>query len=259
MLDIDSMANSLPRKRPQNSSPTMLIRSTPYFILLNGWLILIIIMNPTTARSIVPAVAMSSLGRLNTCPQITSAPTDNTSVSPAGNAFNMTFTIKFPSIRFLFGSSASRNPGNPMVNMLMSDICDGSSGYVIANIAENMAISSENIFLTRKRLADLCILLTTCLPSNTTYGIRPKSESRSTVCAACAAASLPDAIAILQSASFIASISFTPSPVMATVCFCFWSALTMSCFCLGVTLPNTVYLSTASVISFSEAKVEAST
>ena len=72
MLDIDSMANSLPRKRPQNSSPIMLIRSTPYFILLNGWLILIIIMNPTTARSIVPAVAMSSLGRLKTCPQITS-------------------------------------------------------------------------------------------------------------------------------------------------------------------------------------------
>lgn len=100
---------------------------------------------------------------------------------------------------------------------------------------------------------------TTCLHSNTTYGIRPKSESKSTVCAACAAASLPDAIAILQSASFIASISFTPSPVMATVCFCFWSALTMSCFCLGVTLPNTVYLSTASVISFSDAKVEAST
>ena len=41
-------------------------------------------------------------------------------------------------------------------------------------------------------------------------GIWAKSESKSTVCAACAAASLPDAIAILQSASFIARISFTP-------------------------------------------------
>ena len=73
------------------------------------------------------------------------------------------------------------------------------------------------MFFTRNRLADLWILFTTRLPSNTTDGIQAKLDSRSTTCDACTAASLPDAIATLQSASFNASTSFTPSPVIATV------------------------------------------
>ena len=83
---------------------------------------------PVAASSMVAAVAMSSCGSENTSPQTTSAPTASTSVSPAGRAFSSTFRRKFPCIRSLFGSSAKRKPGMPMVNALISEICDGSSG-----------------------------------------------------------------------------------------------------------------------------------
>ena len=59
-------------------------------------------------------------------------------------------------------------------------------------------------------------------------------------CAACAAASLPEAIATEQSASFMARMSLTPSPVIATVWPAFCMACTSFCFCAGVTRPKTV-------------------
>ena len=93
--------------------------------------------------------------------------------------------------------------------------------------------------------AERWILLTTRLPSNTTDGILAKSESKRTICAALDAASLPDAIAILQSASFNASTSLTPSPVMATTLPAFLSAKRSFFFCSGDTLPNTVYTGAA--------------
>ena len=61
------------------------------------------------------------------------------------------------------------------------------------------------------------MLLITRRPSATTAGMDAKFESISTIFATCRAASLPEAIAIEQSASFSASTSFTPSPVIATV------------------------------------------
>ena len=91
---------------------------------------------------------------------------------------------------------------------------------------ENTASSMEKIFLTRYKLAERWILFTTLRPSITTDGILEKSLSKRTSCATCDAASLPDAIAILQSASFNASTSLTPSPVMATVLPCAFSAST---------------------------------
>ena len=54
------------------------------------------------------------------------------------------------------------------------------------------------------------------------------------------------AIATPQSASFNASTSLTPSPVIATVCPRDWSAWTIDRFWCGVTRPNTVLASTAS-------------
>ena len=167
--------------------------------LLNGWLILIIIMKPTTAISNVEAVAISVDGILKTCPHITSADTAKKSVNPAGNAFNSTFPRKWPLILDLLGSSASKNPGIPIVNILINDTCDGINGYEIINTVENIVSNNENKFFTRKRLAERCTLLTTLRPSRTISGILEKSESRSTICAAWAVASLPDAIATLQS------------------------------------------------------------
>ena len=87
---------------------------------------------------------------------------------------------------------------------------------MIVSTAENSASSKEKMFFTRNRLADRWILFTTRLPSHTTSGIWAKSESSRTTWAAWAAASLPEAMATLQSASFMARISLTPSPVIAT-------------------------------------------
>ena len=67
----------------------------------------------------------------------------------------------------------------------------------------------------------------------------------STMWAACFAASEPDAIAMPQSASLIASTSFTPSPTMATVMPAACHALMKACFCSGLTRPKTLYFMTA--------------
>ena len=147
-------------------------------------------------------------------------------------------------------SSASKNPGRPIVNILISDMCAGSSGYEIIRTEAVTESKSEKMFLTKNRLAERCILFTTRRPSATTLGICAKSESISTTLAACETASLPEAIAIPQSARFIARISLTPSPVIATVCPISCIALTSFCFCRGVTLPKTVY-SRAALYSFS--------
>ena len=66
-------------------------------------------------------------------------------------------------------------------------------------------------------MAERWTLLTTRRPSVTTCVICPKSESNKTTCATWVAASLPEAMAMLQSALFMAKISLTPSPVIATV------------------------------------------
>ena len=121
-----------------------------------------------------------------------------------------------------------------------------------------MESTSEKIFFTRKRLPEHSRLFTTLRPSATTSGIFEKSESSNTSCEACAAASLPDAIATEQSASLSARTSFTPSPVIATVLPAFLSALTSLRFCSGVTLPKTEYFSTASFIDASFVRVVAS-
>ena len=83
-------------------------------------------------------------------------------------------------------------------------------------------------------------------PSATTGGSASKVESSSTSCATARVASDPEPIATPMSASFNASASFTPSPVIATVCPRPWSALTIARFCCGVTRPNTECRSTTS-------------
>ena len=155
-------------------------------------------------------------------------------------------------MRLLSGCIASKNAGVPMVNVPKKDNCVGYSGYLLTATNVNSVISIENRFFTRNSEAERWILLTTRLPSNTTDGILAKSESKRTICAALDAASLPDAIAILQSASFNASTSLTPSPVMATTLPAFLSAKRSFFFCSGDTLPNTVYTGAAFSSSSSE-------
>ena len=128
ILDMSLSANSCLRKMPQKISPAMLRMIIAYFILVRGLLMRIKIMKPTTARSIVAAVAISPSDSPNTSPQTTSAPTAKTSVSAAGSARSSTFLRKLPSMRAWFGSSASKKPGMPMVNIAIRDTCAGSSG-----------------------------------------------------------------------------------------------------------------------------------
>ena len=96
------------------------------------------------------------------------------------------------------------------------------------------------------------------LPSATTLGIEEKLLSRSTSELTFFAASEPEAIATEQSASLSASTSLTPSPVIATVCPAFLSALTSISFWSGKTLPKMVYLVAASYTSSSVVRVDIS-
>ena len=171
----------------------------------------------------------------------------------------MTFTRKSPLISSLLGCNARKNAGVPIVNAPNNDNCVGYNGYRLAAISVNTVVRIENIFLTRKSDADVCILFTTLLPSRTTSGIFEKSESRRTICAALLAASLPDAIATLQSAHLSARTSLTPSPVIATTLPACLKACIICFFCSGITLPNTVYLCMAAFISSSLLSVVAST
>ena len=79
-------------------------------------------------------------------------------------------------------------------------------------------ITALNIVFTRKSEPDRCRLLMERRPSATTFGIEAKSSSSSTRFATDLAASDPLPMATEQSAVCSASTSFTPSPVMATVC-----------------------------------------
>ena len=137
--------------------------------------------------------------------------------------------------------------------------CIGWNGYMAGKNTKNNASTTEYMVFVRYNAADRWILLIVRLPSATIAGMDPKSESISTSWDTFLAASLPDCMAILQSASFNAITSLTPSPVMAMVCPCSFNVFTRSSFCAGVTLPNTVYFSAASLISSGVCKVFAST
>ena len=62
---------------------------------------------------------------------------------------------------------------------------------------------------------------------------------------------LPSAMAMLQSASLRARTSFTPSPVIAAVCFCAWRISPYLLATCGVAHYDTLYVAAASSISSS--------
>lgn len=102
------------------------------------------------------------------------------------------------------------------------------------------------------------MLFTLRRPSAITAGSGSKAESINTRFATFRAASLPPAIAMLQSDSLSASTSLTPSPVIATVCPLDLRASTSDFFISGVTRPNTVYFPAALMTSASVLSVEQS-
>ena len=96
-------------------------------------------------------------------------------------------------------------------------------------------------------------------PSRTTLGMAEKSDRSSTIWATWLAAWLPEAMAMPQSASFRASTSLTPSPVMATVWPWPFNASTSRRFISGVTRPKTTQSRAAFSTASSVSRAEAST
>ena len=138
------------------------------------------IMNPTSPTRMVQAVEMHTGSISNTCPKTTKELTLIKVVIPAGAAILKTLPKNVPLIKFLFGSRESTKDGMPMVNILISVICDGFNGYDKTLIMEKSANSSEKMFFVKNKLAVFSMLFTTRLPSPTTEGILEKSESSST-------------------------------------------------------------------------------
>ena len=83
------------------------------------------------------------------------------------------------------------------------------------------------------------MLAVTRRPSATTPGRLEKRPSSRTSWATALVAGAPLPMATPVSASLIARASLTPSPTIATVCPRACRALTISCFCRGVTRPKT--------------------
>ena len=95
-------------------------------------------------------------------------------------------------------------------------------------------------FLARKRLATRSTLLMTRRPSARTAGRWENFPSSRTIWATALVAWAPLFMATPMSASLMARASFTPSPVMATMCPSACRACTRARFCSGLTRPKTV-------------------
>ena len=114
--------------KPEIIIPTILKMIIPILKRLSGALILVKIINPTTASKITAEVEISDAVNLKAAPAITTPKTAVISVKLAGNAFKITFLIKSFSIRLSFSSKESKNPGIPMVNKPISESCEACKG-----------------------------------------------------------------------------------------------------------------------------------
>jgi len=114
----------------------------------------------------------------------------------------------------------------------------GRNGYGQARTTTTIASSAAYVVLVRNRLETRSMFAITRRPCATTSGRVAKRLSRRTSRATALVAPAADPIAMPRSASLSARASFTPSPVIATVCPSRWRALTMDRFCSGVTRPK---------------------
>ena len=97
-----------------------------------------------------------------------------------------------------------------MVSEEMSVSWMGAKGYASGSTSSSAASKKLNRFLTRNSAEARVMLLITRRPSSTMWGTTAKSAFSRVICATRAAASLPPAMAMEQSAAFSAGMSFTP-------------------------------------------------
>ena len=201
-----------------------------------------------------PAIVTTKLPMVSNCPLVPTmlsntniAITFNVNIIAPGKALVIRFGKNLPWIGSLFGCKDRKNAGIPITQVSSNNTWFVLKGYCVCKIKQNTDRNMvNNVFIKNNELL-FWMLLITLRPSATTLGMLAKFESIKTKWLTFLVASLPLAIAIEQSASFKARMSLTPSPVMATLCPLFLSALTSIIFCSGETLPKTVYLSAASI------------
>ena len=162
--------------------------------------------------------------------------------TPPATARLMTWVINLPCTRALFGCNERKKEGTPITHTSRRSTFEGMNRYAFPINMHKAASMVVNSVFMRYSDDEFLMLFITRLPSATIFGIELKLLSIKTRWLTFLAASLPEATDIAQSASFRASMSFTPSPVIATVFPSDFIARTSIAFCSGVTLPNTVYL-----------------
>ena len=128
LVDIEEMPKSPGNRIQLARNPTMHPMQIARRREFRGLHILNRIIKPTIAKSIVAAVDRSSPPTPNVRLKIASAATTNTSVSHAGRDFSSTFCKNRPLITFLCGWRDRKNPGMPIVNMLIREIWEGPRG-----------------------------------------------------------------------------------------------------------------------------------
>ena len=79
--------------------------------------------------------------------RLVAAAMEKKDVNAAGIAPASVLWMNRPSCLRIFGSSARRNAGSPMLNTEIRETCVGCSGYVKVPMIENTARRNENIFL----------------------------------------------------------------------------------------------------------------
>ena len=153
------------------------------------------------------------------------------------------------------GSNASANAGNESVTKFIHNMCIGNniSKWFISAIPNHLLISGVNsvannnttispILLDSKNCITFKILSYILLPSSTADTIVAKLSSVKITSAASFATSVPTTpIAHPISDVFSAGLSFTPSPVIATISPFFCHAFTILTLCSGLTLAYTEY------------------
>ena len=146
-----------------------------------------------------------------------------------------------PLTRLVFGCKERTAEGNALTKNSNMSILFVVKKYLLLSAIQTIArVKISKVFIIYSA-EEFFTLLITRLPSFTILGIEPKLLSCKTRLETFLAASLPDATETAQSASFIARISFTPSPVIATVLPAFLIERISIAFCSGVTRPKTVY------------------
>ena len=217
----------------------------------------------STRKQIVPAQSVASVEHTSlphpNMPIAIDIAAQHAAAIPPGRARSRTFRRNLPLIRSSLGSSARTNPGNPIIRVEISVSWMGLNGYCPGISSISRLSRKLKIVLVRNMLAALVMLLITLRPSSTISGSTLKSEVSRVSWAAFFAASAPLAIAMEQSAVFRAGMSFTPSPVIATLWPFRFRAATSAFFCSGVTRPKTVHSSHAFSSSSSVCSVDIST